>query len=236
MPFSHSLIRLLKTNKYLNLGYMMLRDGASYVHCRRSGTFSQHGEDSFLLDYFGKDYKGFYVDIGASHPFRISNTYSLYRTGWSGVAVDPIPSFNVLYRLWRKRDSFVNIGIAPVEGRLTYFELIPSVLSTFNAEYADTLIKDGRATLLQKYQVKVEDPNSFLEKWVGKKKIDFLSVDVESLDESILQAIDLSRFRPRLICVEFNSDVDKKKLLDLFASSGFKQVKIIGCNLFVSGE
>src|SRR5688500_13277048 len=41
------------------------------------GSFSQHGEDRVILDYFGGRV-GTYVDVGANYPIKISNTYLLY--------------------------------------------------------------------------------------------------------------------------------------------------------------
>ena len=51
----------------------------SYVAGSIRGSFSEHGEDVFIQERLGKKNAGFYVDIGASHPFRISNTF--YFTG-----------------------------------------------------------------------------------------------------------------------------------------------------------
>jgi len=38
-------------------------------------SYSQEGEDMILRRLFGKQKKGFYVDIGAHHPKRFSNTF-----------------------------------------------------------------------------------------------------------------------------------------------------------------
>ena len=46
--------------------------------------YSQFGEDKILkeliLDNFNN---GFYVDVGCFHPKKHSNTYLLYKKGWS---------------------------------------------------------------------------------------------------------------------------------------------------------
>jgi hypothetical protein len=68
-----------------------VRDQYSYVRDKRRGTFSQHGEDLWLDNYFAGRKGGFYIDIGASHPTRLSNTYKLYsEREWRGVTVEPI--------------------------------------------------------------------------------------------------------------------------------------------------
>ena len=48
----------------------------------RNESFSQEGEDLILkrlFDHLKPNDKGFYIDIGAHHPVRFSNTYLFYR-------------------------------------------------------------------------------------------------------------------------------------------------------------
>ena len=44
-------------------------------------SYSQEGEDMILKSFFEnkKHYRGFYVDVGAHHPVRYSNTYFFYK-------------------------------------------------------------------------------------------------------------------------------------------------------------
>lgn len=53
-------------------------------------SYSQEGEDLVLARIFGnlKLTTGFFVDIGAHHPTRFSNTFYFYRRGWCGINVD----------------------------------------------------------------------------------------------------------------------------------------------------
>ncbi len=185
-----------------------------------------------MLEWFGRERRGFYVDIGCSHPFRISNTYLLYTLGWAGVAVDPIPHFASLYRRWRPRDVFINQGVGATESTLTYYELIPSVLSTFDQSYAQKKISAGEASLNKEYQVTVRTPNSIFSQFASDQKIDLLSVDVEGLDIEILSALDFNQFRPGVILVEFNTNRDKQILVTLLEAAGYDCSRTIGCNLF----
>lgn len=234
MIVNAKLAGFVKRNRYLNIAYILIRDCFAFLKTFSRRDYSQHGEDVFVREYF-KDLKnGFFVDIGASHPFRISNTFSLYRMGWNGVAVDPIPAFKLLYKLWRPRDKFLNLGVAPTSGVLKYFELIPSVLSSFDADYVGVLVKNRRAEILKTYDVNVITINQLFEDYIGSRKIDFLTIDVESLDLQILQSLDFRRFRPSLICVEFNNNDDEKKLLSFFQSVNYQVINTIGCNIFAS--
>jgi len=38
-----------------------------------------------LRRIFERQSTGFYVDVGAHHPKRFSNTYFFYKKGWSGI-------------------------------------------------------------------------------------------------------------------------------------------------------
>lgn len=63
------------------------RDFVQMLRASRCTSFSQYGEDLFVSEYFGGR-KGAYIEIGENHPFRLSNTYFLYRMGWSGRRAD----------------------------------------------------------------------------------------------------------------------------------------------------
>jgi len=66
--------------------------------------YSQFGEDVILLNLMGSGI-GTYIDIGAGHPIRGSNTYALYRNGRSGILIDPILANVELARKRRPRDK-----------------------------------------------------------------------------------------------------------------------------------
>jgi len=51
-------------------------------------SWSQGGEDLALLSSFPSLEIGTYIDIGAHHPSRYSNTRHLYQRGWRGVNID----------------------------------------------------------------------------------------------------------------------------------------------------
>ena len=54
-------------------------------------SWSQEGEDRILYRIFEQQPVGFYVDVGAHHPKRFSNTYFFYRRGWRGINIDAMP-------------------------------------------------------------------------------------------------------------------------------------------------
>lgn len=222
--------RILRRNRIFTIVYMLLRDLLSYVKYQSIGSYSQHGEDKKIQELFKEKSIGFYVDLGCSHPFRISNTYLFYRLGWSGVAVDPIPHFKLFWRLWRPRDVFLNCGIGPRSGVLEYYELLPSVLSTFVKDVAYEHVKSGTAAILKTYKVDVLSVHQLLDE-IGQKRVDLLSIDVEGLDLDILSALDFDQFRPAVVSVECNSPSCYSNLLELFGRNDYALHAKTGCNL-----
>lgn len=126
----------------LSLPLLIIRDIPLLFKSRQS--YSQHGEDLFVKKHFPAGHKGTYVEIGSSHPIRISNTYLFYKNGWSGVCVDPIPTYSILYKIYRKRDTFINGGVSNTRGKLRFFECFPRVLSSFDESYIRKMQAKGQ--------------------------------------------------------------------------------------------
>lgn len=51
---------------------------------------SQAGQDKFVLEMMRGEI-GTYLEIGASHPIHINNTYLLEKNGWKGVSIEIDP-------------------------------------------------------------------------------------------------------------------------------------------------
>lgn len=73
--------------------------------------YSQEGEERILERLFKGKTNGFYVDCGANHPIRYSNTYRLYRKGWRGIVIDALPGTEKIYSRIRPRDIVVESGV-----------------------------------------------------------------------------------------------------------------------------
>ena len=204
-----------------------LRDYHSLFRGMIRGTYAQHGEDLFLAEYFAGR-TGVYLDIGASHPFRISNTYLLYRQGWSGVTVEPIEQLYLKHKRWRVRDQQCCEAVGEVSGELTFYELIPSVLSTFDSESASLAIKRG-GVLKRQRLVNMTTISDIMQKYFFDKQIDLLSIDAEGLDYAILAGNNWNKYRPRIVLFEKNdsgSDLAESLLL----KNHYRILHNLGCN------
>ena len=116
-------------------------------------SYSQFNDDIFIKKFFKDKIAGKYVDIGCHHPFRLNNTYLLYKNGWSGINID-LMKINVdLFNIWRPRD--INICSAISNKNKTVLVYIPNnnILSTeisINKNYTNMIKKYHKNPYIKK--------------------------------------------------------------------------------------
>ena len=115
--------------------YETLRDFKNlYITRFATKSYSQEGEDLLLRRIFEHQKIGFYVDVGAHHPFRFSNTYLLYKRGWRGINIDAMPGSMRLFRKFRPRDTNIECGVGLGGGHLMYHMFNEPALNGFSPE------------------------------------------------------------------------------------------------------
>jgi|SRR5579872_650965 len=163
-------------------------------------SYAQNFEDVLLDRIFPADHRGFYIDVGASHPTTGSVTAHFYNRGWRGINVEPSCSFEHLARA-RTRDVNLQLALSDQPGSATFYEFPDAPgLSSFCSELADVAVARfgfrclrrpvTRATLAQVCREHVTGP------------IDFLTIDVEGHEREVLAGADFRQFRPRVVVVE----------------------------------
>jgi FkbM family methyltransferase len=170
----------------------------------RKDSFSQCGEDliiHYIFQNILKRTKPTYLDIGAHHPFNLSNTALFYSNGCKGINIEPNPILLKQFQKYRKRDINLNIGVGDKSCQLNFYDLSDPALSTFVKEEAENLINNGRVVLKNKYLVEILNINEIIEKYANGT-LNFLSLDVEGLDEQILKSVNFEKYSPDVICVE----------------------------------
>ncbi|OBQ03670.1 MAG: SAM-dependent methyltransferase [Anabaena sp. LE011-02] len=185
------------------------------MHCAKFDNFmlrsySQEGEDMILRRLFEKQSDGFYVDVGAHHPKRFSNTFIFYSKGWKGINIDAMPGSMKAFNKQRPRDKNLEIPIAKERKNLTYFQFNEPALNGFCEELA--VSRDGSTAykIISKQSIEAYPLSVILDQHLNPaQSIDFLSVDVEGLDLEVLQSNDWLKFRPKVVLVEIlNGSLD----------------------------
>jgi len=172
-------------------------------HARPS--FAQEGEDRVLCRLFEQRlYRpGFYVDVGAHHPTRFSNTYLFYSLGWRGINLDAMPGSMDAVSRKRPRDINLELAVGEAEGPLTYHDFSEPALNTFSATLAGEYRKIPGVRLTRTIQIPCRRLDRVLRETLPPgTRIDFLSVDVEGLDLEVVRSNDWAAFRPEVVLVE----------------------------------
>jgi FkbM family methyltransferase len=166
-------------------------------------AYSQDGEDMVLRRLFERQRSGFYVDVGAHHPYRFSNTCYFYRRGWRGINIDPNPDGIEAFRRARPADINVCLGVSDTAGDLAFHLFNEPALNTFDAALAMERARLPDYWLIETKNVPVRRLDDLLNEYLPRdQKIDFLSIDVEGRDLSVLRSNDWNKFRPVLLLVE----------------------------------
>ncbi len=168
-----------------------------------SRSWSQEGEDMVLRRIYERKKNGFYVDVGAHHPKRFSNTYLFYRRGWRGINIDAMPGSMDLFKKWRSRDINLELGVAQQEGMLNYYVFNEPALNGFSAKLSEERNQEKNEYFIKKIiKIHVRPLHKIFQENLKGQTIDFLTVDVEGLDLEVLQSNDWSKYRPRFVLAE----------------------------------
>lgn len=199
---------------------------------RKEGYYSQYGQDKWVIEELIPNKKnGVFVDIGAHDGIAYSNTYVLEnKYNWNGLAVEPIPD---VYRKLKstRQCNTLNACVAEKTGKRKfrintgYNEMLSGLVNEYHSEHLERIGED-------KYQEIEVDCISFndLLKEYKINTVDYLNIDVEGAEFSILSNINFNLFNIRVIGVENNyADFRIPKLL---VKNGYEMHSIIGDDEF----
>lgn len=168
------------------------------------GTFchGQEGEDILLKQLLCNQTSKFFVDVGAHHPIRFSNTYSLYQSGWRGVNIDATPGSMRLFQELRPEDINIEAVISDLHEPLCFYIFEEGALNTSDVKLAQEYIASGWP--LQKTVVlKPQRLSAVLDRSVPcGMEIGMMSIDVEGHELHVLQSNDWEKYRPHIIVLE----------------------------------
>lgn len=169
----------------------------------RNKSYSQEGEDLILKRIYEHKKDGFYVDVGSLHPFRFSNTYLFYKIGWRGINIEPRPGSKILFDKYRKRDINIEAAISDSNENLTYYMFNEPALNSFDKQLSLQRLKTNKYKIIKEIEIKTKRLSDILDEVLPQNtKIDFLTIDVEGFDLSVLKSNNWGRYRPEIILCE----------------------------------
>lgn len=182
---------------------MLLNIKNTYFNSYATESFSQEGEDMILKRLFENHQAGFYVDVGAHHPKRFSNTYYFYRKGWCGINIDAMPGSMNAFERARPKDINIEKPISDERQFLMYYAFNEPALNGFSKELSEQ--RDGQENYFIQFTKNIETATleEILDRYLPKnQQIDFLSIDVEGLDFVVLKSNNFEKYKPKVILIE----------------------------------
>jgi len=206
---------------YSHPEYKKLKNG--YV------SFSQEGEDMVLRRIFCNKSQGRYVDIGAHHPSLYSNTNYFYQRGWSGINIDGLPASKIQFDIERPGDVNLELLVAEREGLVEFHLFEPRLMSTMSAEQVEENKKFEWCKFKETLLVPCMPLSKVLNQYLRPAdKIDFMTIDVEGSELTVLKSNDWEKYLPDVLLVEF-IDID---LEDIFKTDVHKYLTSLSYKFF----
>lgn len=183
--------------------------------------YSWHDEELFIRDFFQDRRGGVFLDVGAYHFSRNSNTYFLEKNlGWTGIAIDAQEEYREGYQTNRPGTKFFTFFVSDVSGNEAdlFVDDQAKMRASGNQEAAK---EGGEVTRVMVPTITLDD----LLNREGIGKIDFLSMDIELSEPAALRGFDIERFKPDLVCIESLPPV-VDFLSEYFSDHGYVKIEM----------
>jgi FkbM family methyltransferase len=140
---------------------------------------------------------------------------------WSGILAEPGKNWH--NKLSANRSCKIDFRcISDVSGKqIAFYESDSPELSTISGlEKSDSNIRK----LKDSYSVETVSLNDLLSHHKAPKVIDFLSIDTEGSELSILENFNFENYKFAIIVCEHNFTQNREKIFNLLTSNGYKRV------------
>ena len=206
--------------------YWLYKIQKIYKNKKPNSHYAEFAEDVMVNRILKKIKKGFYIDIGAYHPYKGSLTYNLYNRKWNGINLDISKSSIDLFNIARPSDININCAVSEFNGETFYYENSP-------INQQNSLIpqdENQKKIKIQSYKL------SEILKMQNINSVDYINIDTEGNELEVLMGIDFSKINPTLFTIEDNSfdlnnEIKKKKIIFL-KEKNYELINIIGVTMF----
>ena len=200
---------------------------------------SQFGEDVVLATLYSHKPRGVCIEVGANDGVHGSNTLHFEKRGWQCVLVEPNPMLCAEIRANRRAILF-ECAASNQAGSATLHiaqgAWRADGMSTISAKGEDheRIARQGFST--QPVEVRTCTLDSLLEQIELAGPIDFVSIDVEGHELSVLEGFTLERWKPAILILEDNSDSSDATIRDYLSARGYRRFRRTGVNDWFAHE
>ena len=196
--------------------------------------YSQFQQDKFVYEnFFSGSTEGFFVDIGAYDGVSEgSNSLFFEKLGWTGICIEPLREQFELLKQNRSCECY-NCAISDKDGSAYFLNIItgPKTLSLLVDNFKAEEIQNFENILKlnnNQYEKILVDTRLFSSIVKDKRKVNYLSIDVEGAELSVLKTIDFNYYDIEVLTIENNNNTSDIK--NFFADKPYTMVKNLGCD------
>lgn len=197
---------------------------------------THNGEDATIDRLLGYKDTGFYIDVGANDPLTTSNTHHLYERGWRGIDIEPNSILSYKLQKTHPQNRVFDGAASDYGGLMDLYGFAGHEYTTTDESIRQEHIKSGK-NLEYISTVKCDTLDNIIDHYLyGKTRSpDFVSIDVEGAEYSVLRGFNLWRWRPKLLCIKATSPLDLSIRTDtdwkpILYGAQYKEVYFDGCN------
>ena len=199
----------------------------SFILINHNLSSSQFFQDLFVLYVLKGKESGTFLEFGATDGVELSNTNLLEnKFGWQGVLAEPSPEWHDLLKKNRPSSTIITDCIYSSSGKtLDFFVSKEPTHSTLENYRYSSNGPDNFARNKDGYQVKVETKslNDVFVEFFNSKPIDYMSVDTEGSEFTVLENFDFGKFGPKVMTIEHNEIPDyQSKINNLLEENGYQ--------------
>jgi FkbM family methyltransferase len=234
----NKLARILKKLKNLPRGRLSMSSPLAELRAMRI-SYSQFGEDLVVRNHFAENFDnriGRFIDVGAFHPFKYSNTALLSKLGWRGINIDCDPVKIARFKKLRRGDENVCAAVGDAPRDMIYLEYSHQGLT-------DRITDPDEKNLLSAIgeepskmtPIRVTTLTKIIEQSAFRgQHFHYLNVDCEGRDLSVLKGLDFSRYSPDLIAVEAFTRTARAEISAFLEGLGYELTDVVHLTLFFS--
>jgi len=193
--------------------------------------YSQDKQDFFLQTNVFKGYKnGFFVDVGAHDGKKLNNTlYFENNHNWTGINIEPMP--NIFIELNNNRPNCINYNCAvcEIDGRAEFIhnkgwtEMLSGLKKDYHERHIirrdkEIKLKGGSSEIIEVNTKRLEtilDENNI-------KHINYLSIDVEGAEFSVIKSINFNKVFIDIIGFENNYNDTSNPIIKYLQNKNYK--------------
>lgn len=190
-------------------------------------NFSQTDQDIMVLILTNFKKNGFFVEFGVCDGVNLSNTYLLETDfDWNGIVAEAIPEqFSKVQQ--NRKCKVDNRAVFHTTGQTVDFRIVKDAFDVSGISH--TLENDENAKLretnYETIEVKTVSLNDLLSQHDAPYHIDYLSVDTEGSELSILSSFDFTQHKIDIISVEHNYiEENRNSIFELLTSKGYVRI------------